>query len=223
MRHILVLLVLNCILNVQIISQQDTLAEIKKQTNEISKTVDTLSKSVQKNLETTQKLLKIQQSDRPDGIKFGLSVGYRYVFDKKEELIEPSISPLDSALYIDNTDWGALILSGVVMINPLKNAKWLGFMVNVNLVEFTAENVSSIFNKVIAGGFGFVFRFNEFMSIGLTYEAIYNRSLRQNIADRIGKKIMDGSNTVLTLSKDDDRYFRDNYLNGGSIKLIYNF
>jgi hypothetical protein len=161
--------------------------------------------------------------------KFGLSVGVRGFLKREEDSRAIAYILPDSTVAIEHGDRLGVILSSALTAFPFdaKYKFWhnFGFVINVNLVEFTNSKVGSVFNKPIDGGLGFAYGFgpDRCFAIAATYERIAVQRPTRFVLSKEGQKILDGGKAVTTLEKTDSRYYIDSGLNGWSIKFIYHF
>jgi len=155
---------------------------------------------------------------------FGVSIGPRYLFDyttaaRSAAVVVPG--KIDAA----NADRVDMVLSGVVIARPFSRPclKWLGFLAKLDLAQLDTARVSG--PKSIDGGIGIAFQLNEYFSLGLSFDRVYTRSLRNEagkINDAPDTFLMDSDGKkISSVSLGDDRYFVDNYLSGASFMLIF--
>jgi hypothetical protein len=152
--------------------------------------------------------------------RFGLSLGWRHILSgTATSFNEASINPTTLVVETDDRDQGDFVLSGIVTAFPFRNnASWLGFLANVNVASFDADNIAT-FNKSLEGGFGLAGRLGPDFSIGVTIERMFSRSLRQFV--KIGSPLVVGTDTIKVLATDDNRFFQDDNLTALSIKFLY--
>lgn len=166
-------------------------------------------------------------------IRFGLSIGYRQAFsvasinDNEKFLAEASISPIDSTLQVDLSNRHSFLISAIISVYPFndKTEKWhkdFGFYGNVNLAEIAANgNFESIFNQQIEGGMGFSYRLSEDFAIGLGYEFIFHRRIRDYLFDSIDQQIIQDGSVITSLDINDDNLFRSDNVHAFSVKFIF--
>lgn len=174
-------------------------------------------------------------------IRLGLSVGPRFTRVKGKEgasFVDPSISLKDSTLQLDDRDKSDFVLSAILTITPGIHLKkpteadrrqrffyWLfsrsTFLINLNLINITNGGKGAEFNEKIEGGLGYGISLHKNFVIGVTYERIFNRALRQNITDMQGNVIMVGGQPVTELNPDSEILFRDDNLTAYSFKFIF--
>ena len=177
-----------------------------------------------------KKLDNLIQKQESKIFKVGLSVGMRtFIRQERDSRAIASITP-DSNVSIDHGDMMAVVLSSSFTAFPFAlsdNRFWksFGFTVNINLLEFTNNQIGSVFNKPIDGGLGFAYGFgpDKNFAVAITYERISVRRPTTFILDREGEKIIDNGQVITSLDKTDNRYYIDSGLNGGSVKFIFHF
>ncbi len=136
--------------------------------------------------------------DRLEGqrsLRIGLSTGWRWIKDAKVDgRLDPSISPTDSLLYIQNGDRGSFVISMNLMSFPwleTKPKRWsmrnIGFVTNIDLVEVAGSGENGIFNSSVDGGIGLAYQFHNDFWIAATLEKFQNRTPRKHLIDRKGK------------------------------------
>jgi hypothetical protein len=180
--------------------------------------------------EINRKLDDIFDKQGSSTFKVGVSVGMRtFIKSEKESRAIASITP-DSIVSLDYGDMMSVVLSSSFTAFPFVLSdsdfiKRLGFTVNINLAEFTNNQVGSVFNKTIDGGMGISFAFgpDKNFALAASYERISVRRPTKFVLEREGKKIMDNGTVITSLDKSDDRYYVDSGLNGVSIKFIFHF
>jgi hypothetical protein len=170
-------------------------------------------------------------------LQVGLSVGMRMIPDRSDRrLRDAAISPLDGRLLVDESDGTSVILSGVVVAYPFRGdscedqdatckakrrtLRNIGFLVNINLADFTADNVG-VFNKSVEGGIGFAWRMNSDFGVGLTVERAFSRRLRAGIP-LYEPLVVDGK-ALTAIDVKDNRFFHDDNVTALSLKFIYAF
>lgn len=181
-------------------------------------------RSINKKLEN---LIRKQESKI---FKVGLSVGMRtFIKQEKDSRAIASITP-DSNVSIDHGDMMAVVLSSSFTAFPFtlsdnRFLKSFGFTVNINLLEFTDNQIGSVFNKPIDGGLGFAYAFGEDknFAVAITYERIAIRRPTKFVLSKEGEKIVENGRAVTSLDSSDNRYYMDSGLNGCSIKFIFHF
>jgi hypothetical protein len=99
-----------------------------------------------------------------------------------------------------------------------RNAWRVGFLANVNLAAFGAENVTT-FNESIEGGIGLAYRLSDDFSWGFTVERVFSRRLRDFV--KSGTVLVVDGETVTALDRTDGRFFRDDNLTALSFKFLY--
>jgi hypothetical protein len=161
-------------------------------------------------------------------LRFGFSVGFRYVVEDSGGIADASISFPDTLLVLDDSDRSSFVISGVIAVYPFANSgSWeanLGFLANIDLAEFNNEEVTTIFNREIEGGMGLLWSFGEGFSLGLTFEKVLSRRPRDHILGKVGQKIHDANGKVVTqLDKEDSYLYRNDSLNAFSLKYVYHF
>jgi hypothetical protein len=161
-------------------------------------------------------------------LRFGFSVGLRYIVEDSGGISDASISFPDTLLVLDEFDRSSLVISGVIAVFPFAKSSGkvanLGFLANIDLAEFSDEEVTTIFNREIEGGMGVLWSFGEGFSLGLTFEKLLSRRPRDHILGMVGQKIYDSNGKVVTqLDKEDSNLFRNDSLNALSLKYVYHF
>jgi hypothetical protein len=160
--------------------------------------------------------------------KMGLSLGWRHVLASGGNVVrDATIDPMTNNVRVDEIDNGAVVLSAILTAFPWKHDstnklasrwRWLGFLANVNLAAFGAENIST-FNESIEGGGGLAVRLSDEFSVGMTVERVFSRRLRSFVAH--GAPLVVQGDTITSLSRTDDRFFRDDNLTALSFKFLY--
>jgi len=168
--------------------------------------------------------------------RYGLGFGWRYAYKTKGELIEASISPVDTSLYIDKGDRVALILSGVLVASPFGNCgaknsngfncpmlSWrrIEFIAALNLIELIGGDLEAMNMRSVEGGFGVGYQLHPKFSLSVTFDRIFNRRIRDNIIKREGEILYDRGQVVYSLDKNDDRFFKEDNLLAFGIRFIY--
>jgi hypothetical protein len=173
-------------------------------------------------------------------LRLGLSLGWRHNVSKHRSLFrDVGINPANNLLVVETIDRGAFILSGVIAAYPWRNNTltepasqkadtskrgsgllWrIGFIANVNVAEFNAENIQT-FNKGLEGGLGISVKVNEEFALAATLERMFARRLRSFV--KSGEVLLDGNGEPVTsVSPTDNTYFRDDNMSGLSVKFIY--
>ncbi|HEX6941826.1 MAG TPA: hypothetical protein VF128_02795 [Gemmatimonadaceae bacterium] len=172
-------------------------------------------------------------------LRLGLSLGWRHnVSETASRFRDFGINPANNHVVLDTIDAGAFVLSGVISAFPWRNKSltepatakkgeaspsgllWrLGFIANVNLTEFSADNITT-FNKGLEGGLGIVFKLSEEFAFGATVERMFGRRLRSFVTP--GEALVDKKgDEVTSLSPTDNTYFRDDNMTGVSFKFVY--
>lgn len=181
-----------------------------------------------KRLDKLETITKRLTDSSASVIHLAVGLGVRFIYDKKQYFGDPSISPIDSTLQIDNRDRGAVILSGVVMATPFKASRnkllsGLGFVANVNLAEISGENINTLNNQSIEGGLGIAFRLQSNFALAVTYELVFSRRLRDHVLQRQGEKVFTNGKVLTEINRENNNLFIDDNLNGFSVKFIYHF
>ncbi|MDZ7288720.1 MAG: hypothetical protein ONB44_03325 [candidate division KSB1 bacterium] len=201
----------------------DTLKSIAKEVRAVQEQLRVNARD----MKAVQEQLNKLSESKTGVIHFAVSLGVRFIYDKKEYFGEPSISPIDSTLQIDSRDRGAVILSGVVMATPFVNkGSWLsnlGFVANVNLAEISSETFTTINNKSIEGGLGISYRLQSNFALALTYDLVFSRRLRDYVLTRTGEKLFENGKVLTELNPENNNLFIDDNLSSLSLKFIYRF
>jgi hypothetical protein len=211
-----------------------TTSGLAQSPNDTLKTIVREVKTVQDQLRGNTTEIKMMQSQltklteaKAGVIHFALSLGVRFIFDKKERFGEPSISPIDSTLQIDNRDRGAVIISGVVMATPFvkktSSLRNLGFVANVNLAEISSETISAVNNKSFEGGLGISYLLEPNFALAITYDLVFSRRLRDYVLQHAGGKVYDNGKVLTELNRENNNLFIDDNLSSLSLKFIYRF
>jgi hypothetical protein len=173
-------------------------------------------------------------------LQFGLSLGVRQITDLKDVNVRNVvISPIDTTLRVDKKDPTDVVLSGMVTVYPWKKQVdttgrgtpserveyrcrwcWLGFVANINLASFNADNVAT-FNKSIEGGIGVAVRLTDDFGLAATYERVFSRRLRDFVV--ANEQIIVDGKPLTAITEDDNRFFIDDNLNALSFKFVYLF
>jgi hypothetical protein len=96
----------------------------------------------------------------------------------------------------------------------------LALNVSLNLAELNSNNIA--FNNSIDGGIGLGYYFNEFTQVGLFYDLIRIRQMRDKVVDDyLGKQIPNGNEFFNALDKEDNNLFYNKYFSGFSLKVIF--
>jgi hypothetical protein len=172
-------------------------------------------------------------------LRLGLSLGWRHNLSKHPSLFrDVGINPANNLVVVETIDRGAFVLSGVIAAYPWRNRSltepptgskadsgssgflWrIGFIANVNVAEFNAENIQT-FNKGLEGGLGISVKVNEEFAIAATLERMFARRLRSFV--KSGEMLTDkNGDPVTSLSATDNTYFRDDNMSGVSFKFVY--
>lgn len=103
-------------------------------------------------------------------------------------------------------------------------ARNIGFVANISLVDLAgSDKFSTIFNKKTEGGIGLAWKCNEDFSLALTYEYVNRRTLKDEFFEKEGEKIIVGGKAITELKSEDSKYFKDDYYDAISFKLVYTF
>ncbi len=216
--------------------------------NEISfltktKTVENITTSTNELANIRRNIDAFIANQKESIFKVGMSVAFRTSFnwgEEKKARAIPTISPHDSTIRIDYADRAAVVISTTIAAYPFlrkideygnktetksKFLKNLGFLVNINLVEFADNKSSSIFNKQVDGGLGFSYLLGtkKQFAFAVTYERVSVRQPTQLIFDFEGKKLKENGNYLTVLDLKDPRYFRDAGYNAFSLKFVFHF
>lgn len=161
--------------------------------------------------------------------KFGLSIGTRATWGQKSSRSIAYITP-DSTIGTEIGDVYSMILSSSIATFPFTKSEkvfWqnFGFLANINLAEFTNDEVGTVFNKAIDGGMGFAIAFGDDKNFALaaTYERISIRRPTQYLLDNSGKKLYENGEIITTIDYTNNKYYIDSGLNGMSIKFVFHF
>jgi hypothetical protein len=204
-------------------SQNDTLKTIVREV----KTVQDQLRGNTTEIKTMQSQLHKLTEAKAGVIHFAASLGVRFIYDKKERFGEPSISPIDSTLQIDNRDRGAVIISGVVMATPFvkktSSLRNLGFVANVNLAEISSETISAVNSKSVEGGLGISYLLEPNFALAITYDLVFSRRLRDYVLQRKGGKVFDNGKVLTELNRENNNLFINDNLSSLSVKFIYRF
>ena len=184
-----------------------------------------------------QRLKDIEKNS--ETLRLGLSLGWRHNVSKHHSLFrDVGINPANNLLVVETIDRGAFVLSGVIAAYPWRNNSltelsagqkadsansgflWrIGFIANVNVAEFNAENIQT-FNKGLEGGLGISVKVNEEFALAATLERMFARRLRSFV--KSGEMLKDkNGDPVTSISATDNTYFRDDNMSGLSFKFIY--
>jgi hypothetical protein len=180
---------------------------------------------------TVARILKFRDSIEAQSkiFKFGVSVGWRHALASTgTPYRDATIDPTTNRVTVDSTDSGDFVVSGTVTAfpwaktdatgKPAAFARAVGFLANINVATIGSENLST-FNKSIEGGFGIAFRVATDFALGATIERKFSRRLRDFVKPN-SVLVVDGD-TITTLTKDDNRFFRDDNLTALSFKFLY--
>ncbi len=193
---------------------------------------------VKKELEELRE--KISDMEKESSIiRFGVSVGYRAIIsgmlDIDEDAIrDGAISPTDSTLILEDKDRGSIVISAVVMGFPFMMFKkdagrlspWysnIGVIVNVDLAEFSKGKTDYAFNKGVEGGLGLAYSLHKNFAIGITYETIVSRRLRNKFLAMEGKQIQQNGKVITDLNPVDQNFFIDDAINAVSFKAVFSY
>lgn len=204
-------------------SQNDTLKTIVREV----KTVQDQLRGNTTEIKAMQAQLNKMTETKTGVIHFAASLGVRFIYDKKERFGQPSISPIDSTLQIDNRDRGAVIISGVIMATPFvkktSSLRNLGFVANVNLAEISSETISTVNSKSVEGGLGVSYLLEPNFALGITYDLVFSRRLRDYVLQRKGGKVYDNGKVLTELNRENNNLFINDNLSSLSVKFIYRF
>ncbi|MGH7595860.1 MAG: hypothetical protein ACREOI_05875 [bacterium] len=204
-------------------SQNDTLKTIARE----MRTVQEQLRGNTAEVKAMQTQLNKLTETKGGVIHFAASLGVRFIYDKKERFGQPSISPIDSTLQIDNRDRGAVIISGVIMATPFvrktSSLRNLGFVANVNLAEISSETISTVNSKSVEGGLGISYLLEPNFALGITYDLVFSRRLRDYVLQRKGGKVYDNGKVLTELNRENNNLFINDNLSSLSVKFIYRF
>jgi hypothetical protein len=216
------------------LTAQDTLQAKKDTVPKVTQAErDTVAAITQRILATRDSLTKANKT-----LQFGLSIGLRQITDLTDVNIRNVvISPIDTTLRVDKKDPTDVVLSGVIQVFPWKKSVdtiivgsktsiktrckfkcGLGFIVNINLASFNAENIAT-FNRSIEGGIGLAWRLTDDFALAATYERVFSRRIRDFIQP--GQKLVVDGKPLTAIAEDDNRFFVDDNLNAVSFKFVY--
>lgn len=172
------------------------------------------------------------------GVTFGIGMGWNHLFRTPKEFF--LTTDTSHRLQVQHLSKSAVVLSSLISIklgkvdadgnsNQLlargkaKPANWNDrFAVNVslNLAEFSSDGVA--FNTSIDGGIGLGYFINTFTQVGVFYEMIRIRQMRDYFVDNFSDQaIPNGSAVYNALDKTDDNLFYSKYYSGVSFKVIF--
>jgi hypothetical protein len=171
-----------------------------------------------------EKILKFRDDLEKESRTFrlGLSVGWRHRLKTTGDIYrDVVIDPTTNFVQVDEIDRGDVVLSGIMTAYPFQvgtRAGPLGFVANVNIASFDAENIGA-FNRTIEGGGGIAWRLNPDFGLGFTMERVFSRRLRSFV--KPGAPLVVAGDTLTSLSPDDGRFFRDDNMTAVSLKFLY--
>jgi hypothetical protein len=185
--------------------------------------------SAQRDSERVANIIKLRDKieEQSKTFHFGLSLGWRHIIESTGSVYrDVVIDPVTNQVEVDPIDNGDFVLSGIVTAFPFGQGarigtlsmQDLGFLANVNIASFSSDNIAT-FNKSIEGGFGLAWRLAKDFSLGVTIERMFSRSLRDFV--KPNSMLIVGADTIKSLGKDDDRFFRNDNLTAFSVKFLY--
>jgi hypothetical protein len=212
-------------------------AQVEPEVSQAEK--DTAAAIARRVLATRDSLQKVNRT-----LQFGLSIGIRMITDLDDVNIRNVvISPIDTTLRVDKRDPTDVVLSGVISVYPWKKreatrisvntsdttkrdttvtykcgACGLGFVANINLASFNADNIAT-FNRSIEGGIGLAWRLTDDFALAATYERVFSRRIRDFVLP--GQRIIVDGKALTAITEDDNRFFVDDNLNAVSVKFVY--
>lgn len=178
-----------------------------------------------KNLDKSRHTVAVtnRDDDQKSPIQLGVSLGYRFIFDRHEDFSEATISPTDQTLRLDKRDRTAVVLSGALTAFPIRQ---VGLLVVLNLAEINDQNAGLTTPRSIEGGLGIAVRLHEKVALGITLERVFSRRVRDHFIAMDGQQLMvegdDGTKAPLTtLDEKDSLYFRDDNLTALAFRMIF--
>ena len=142
----------------------------------------------------------------------------------KQRLVSGKRSVIKKATANDWTSKSFINSAGDPVTPPTQeDAEWYErFAINVGLNIAEVNEGSISFNKAIDGGIGLGYYLNDFTQIGVSFDMIRIRQLRNYIVDNyLDKPIPNGNDVYNALDQNDNNLFYNKYFGGCSVKIIF--
>jgi hypothetical protein len=161
----------------------------------------------------------------PSPFQIGLGFGVNHTNMRQYDYY---ISPLDNTLQRDEIDGTSAVGSVVLAFTPLftiekesKMVKAPGPISIVSSFNLAQLNSSTGFNAKLSGGLGLAMNIQNAFLIGLFCDFTQVQMLRSGLQDSLGKKLVVNEIPLVTMDRNDSRYFRTEFIKSISLKFVY--